>query len=125
MARLEAAPQAETLRLPARAELQLLRIVQEALSNVRKHAAAESASVRLRIDGDRLTVEVADDGKGFDPEQPVRSGWPRFGFQTMEERAKAIGGRFEIRSRPGAGTTVGVSVPLDGSAEVADARPAR
>ncbi len=114
--RLEAAPQAETLRLPASTELQLVRIVQEALHNVRKHAAASSAFVSLRVEGEQLSIDVTDDGRGFDPEHPVPSNWPRFGLQTMQERAKAIGGRFEIRSRPGEGTTVGVRVALDGSA---------
>lgn len=123
--RLEVAPQGELLRLPAPNELQLLRIVQEALNNVRKHAGASSVVISLRVDGEGLSVEVTDDGRGFDPELPVPSGWPRFGLQTMQERAKAIGGRFEVRSRPGEGTTVGVRVTLAGSAEVAHACPPR
>ena len=123
--RLEATPQTERLRLPASTEFQVVRIVQEALSNVRKHAAARSAFVSLRIEGEQLSVEVTDDGRGFDPEHPIPSNWPRFGLQTMHERAKAIGGRFEVRSQPGEGTTVGVRVALDGSAEVGHARSAR
>jgi signal transduction histidine kinase len=122
--RLEAAPQAERIRLPASTELQLVRIVQEALSNVRKHAAAKSAFVSLRVEGEQLSVDVTDDGRGFDPEHAIPSDWPRFGLQTMQERAKAIGGRFEVRSRPGEGTTVGVRLALDGSAEVGHARSA-
>lgn len=122
--RLEAAPQAERLWLPASTELQLVRIVQEALSNVRKHAGARSALVSLRFEGEQLRVDVSDDGRGFDPEHAVPSDWPQFGLQTMQERAKAIGGFFEVRSRPGEGTTVGVRLAL-GGAEVAHAGSAR
>ncbi len=122
---LEVDAEAETLRLPASVELQLLRITQEALSNIRKHAGAASTIVRLRVDGDDLVVEVADDGRGFDPKRPVPSGWPRFGLQTMRERANAIGGRLEVRSRPGEGTTVLVHAPLHERAELEHARPAR
>ena len=114
---------AERLVLPASFEIQLVRIVQEALSNVRKHARAENAHVSVRFEGGRLAVEVADDGRGFHPDAPPATGWPRFGLQTMRERAHAIGATFDVVSRPGRGATVAVSVPVH--AEVPGAGPAR
>jgi signal transduction histidine kinase len=102
--------------LPPSSEIQLMWIVQEALNNVRNHAEAESATVRLSArNGDGLLVSVEDDGRGFSPEQRApRTGWPHFGLQTMRERAEAIGGRFEIDSRSDRGTAVRVRVPLSG-----------
>jgi signal transduction histidine kinase len=115
----------EPLRLPPSAEIQLVRIVQEALANVRKHARAGRVSVRLQADGDVLSLEVADDGRGFVLEQPRRTGWPHFGLQTMRERAEAIGGAFELDSAPGVGTRVRVRVPATQTREIQHAGAAR
>lgn len=102
----------EALRLSPAAEVQVMRIVQEALSNVRKHAGASTVTVSFEVNGATLQVVVADDGRGFDQEQlPVR-GWPRFGLQTMRERAEAIGGSFQVGSRPDQGTSVIVKLPV-------------
>jgi len=121
---LEVGEGAETLSLAPSTELQLMRIVQEALSNIRKHAKATSATVRLAAEGEALMVEVSDDGQGFDLDRPVRIGWPRFGLQTMRERAHALGGDLELVSSPGRGTRVIVRIPL-AREEVADASLAR
>jgi signal transduction histidine kinase len=121
---LVASEAAERLRLPASVEVQLMRIVQEALSNVRKHARATTVQVGLAVDADGLVLTVADDGAGFDPDRPGRKGWPRFGLQTMRERAEAVGGRFEIVSTPGRGTTACVRIPVGGTTEVSDASAA-
>lgn len=92
--------------------LQVLRIVQEALSNVRKHAGDARATVTVGREGDGcLRVEVADDGRGFDRAAPPRPGAPRFGLLMMRERAGSVGGRLEIETAPGAGTRVLLSVP--------------
>jgi nitrate/nitrite-specific signal transduction histidine kinase len=99
--------------LPPAAEIQLVRIVQEALSNVRKHAKATTATVRLTSAADTLRLEIEDDGRGFDPARVDGNGWPRFGMQTMRERAKAMGASFAITTTPGRGTTVSVELPLD------------
>ncbi len=109
---LEVSEDAHAVRLPASTEIQLMRIVQEALSNVRKHAGATRATVSLDATAEDLTVEVADDGRGFAHDRPARTGWPHFGLQTMRERAKAIGGEFDVISSPGRGTSVVVRVPL-------------
>jgi signal transduction histidine kinase len=95
------------------AELQLLRIIQEALSNARKHSGAESVRVGMRRVADRLQVTVADDGSGFDPYALQRSDFPRFGLAIMRERAESVGGSMTVYSRPGAGTRVIVHVPLE------------
>ncbi|HXG58458.1 MAG TPA: GAF domain-containing sensor histidine kinase [Thermoanaerobaculia bacterium] len=94
------------------AELQLIRIVQESLANVRKHAKASSVVFDLRKSGARLVATVADDGVGFDPSARTRGDFPRFGLSTMRERAESIGGVLTIDSAPGRGTTIRVEIPL-------------
>ncbi len=101
----------EVPALPVDLELQLLRIAQEALANVRKHAKATQARVELGIHGDCVRLVVSDDGLGFSPDLPSRSRVPRFGLATMRERAEAIGARFVVQAAPGAGTRVEIEVP--------------
>lgn len=122
---LEADERVELLELPPEVEIQLLRVVQEALANVRKHARATHAAVRLALADGELAIEIADDGQGFDPRLEAHTGWPRFGLQTMRERAQALGGRFAVESGPGAGTRVRVSLPVGRPGEVASAARAR
>jgi signal transduction histidine kinase len=81
------------------------RIAQEALQNALKHANAGRVSVSLRGANGRLVLEVEDDGVGFDPAAPAARS-RRLGLTSMEERAQRLGGTLEIRSAPGAGTTV-------------------
>lgn len=107
-----ATPDAETIRLAPAAEAQALRIVQEALRNVRKHAAARRVVVEARREGDELLVEVHDDGQGFDPSAVPGSDWPHFGIATMRERAASVGGSLEIASGRGSGTAVRVRLPI-------------
>jgi signal transduction histidine kinase len=99
------------VRLAPATELQLLRIVQEALANVRKHAAAQRAEVRLERRDGCVTLTVADDGVGFDPAGLGRSEMPRFGLATMRERAESIGGKLRVGAGVGGGTAVVVEVP--------------
>jgi signal transduction histidine kinase len=96
----------EPLSLPPRVELQLLRVIQESLANVRKHARANRVrvSVRRRVSG--LEALVEDDGIGFDPESVARAELPRFGLTIMRERAESAGGRLEVESHAGGGTRV-------------------
>ena len=83
----------------------VLRIAQEALHNAVRHAAAGQITVRLTGRDRMLLLDVADDGVGFDPRTPdLRA--RRLGLTSMEERARRLGGRLELRSSPGAGTTV-------------------
>jgi signal transduction histidine kinase len=91
----------------------ILRIAHEALHNALRHAGAEHVGIRLATERGALTVEVRDDGSGFDPEcTEVRS--RHLGLISMEERAREVGGRLEIRSAPGAGTTVRLELGADG-----------
>jgi two-component system nitrate/nitrite sensor histidine kinase NarX len=106
-------------------EIQLVRIVQEALSNVRKHAGASHVEVIVRADGEDVDVEIVDDGQGFDPLLLDRTGWPRLGLQTMRERAQAIGGAFDVLSAPGKGTRIAVHLPASNGREVGRAGPPR
>lgn len=92
-------------------EVQLMRIIQEALTNVRKHAAATQATVRLSVRDGWVEAEIVDNGQGFVPRSPRADGVPRFGLATMRERAEAIGGTFHVDAEPGRGTRVVVRVP--------------
>jgi signal transduction histidine kinase len=102
----------EDPRLSAHAELQLLRILQEALANVRKHAHAQKVAVCLGRDGDVWTLAIQDDGIGFKPGDLGRSEFPRFGLATMRERAESIGGTVALESSHGQGTRLLVSLPF-------------
>lgn len=91
-------------------ETGLLRIVQEALNNVVRHAGAARVSVAIEVGPATITTTVADDGAGFDPEaRTIRS--RRLGLTTMRERAQALGGALVVESKPGQGTTVTATVP--------------
>jgi PAS domain S-box-containing protein len=96
--------------LPAKQSVELLRILQEALANVRRHSAARNVEVGLRMDEEAILIEVADDGRGFDPGS-AREG---FGLSGMRERVEGLGGKIEVKSRPGEGTKVTVRVPVGG-----------
>ena len=109
---------ADGIALSPAAEIQLVRIVQEALSNVRKHAEASHVEVVVGADAEEVGVEIIDNGHGFDPLQLDRTGWPRLGLQTMRERAQAIGGDFEVVSATGEGTRIAVHVPTSTGREV-------
>lgn len=98
-------------RLSPNAQLQVLRIVQESLANIRKHAGARRVDVGLEQCGNRLRVTVEDDGAGFTPGELGRSELPRFGLATMRERAGTLGGSFVLESSPGAGTRITVEFP--------------
>jgi two-component system nitrate/nitrite sensor histidine kinase NarX len=106
--------------VPAVAAVQVTRIVQEALTNVRKHAAAGAVRVTLTVQGGALVVAIVDDGRGFDVGAVQAAAGARFGLETMRERVESVGGALEVTSRPGGGTTVTVTVPLaDGAASQA------
>jgi nitrate/nitrite-specific signal transduction histidine kinase len=109
------------LQLSPSAEVQLLRIVQEALTNVRRHALAKRVTIVASIEAEELVLAVTDDGRGFATADRARDGRPRFGLQTMAERAGAVGGRLDIESAPERGTTVRVRVPVSVLAEHAEA----
>jgi two-component system nitrate/nitrite sensor histidine kinase NarX len=104
----------EGLILSPEVELQLTRIVQEALANVRKHAQASQARLQLsRVNG-HLQVSIDDNGRGFDPAGMTRGSHPRFGIQIMRERAESAGAQFELASTIDGGTRISFTLPLPG-----------
>ena len=90
-----------------------LRVTQEALQNVRKHAVANSVMVATKLDDDGWVLEVRDDGRGFDVGAVAARGRRNFGLQFMRERAELIGARFDVRSRPDGGTVVRLAIPTE------------
>ncbi|MFN3002788.1 GAF domain-containing protein [Mycolicibacterium wolinskyi] len=104
---------AET-RVPDHIELALYRIAQECLQNVVKHAEASRARLTFAVEDGVARLEIVDDGKGFDTfEHPLGSDETSgYGLLSMAERAEIVGGRLNIRSRPGTGTTVTATIPL-------------
>jgi signal transduction histidine kinase len=90
---------------------QLLRIVQEALTNVRKHSNAGKVMIHCSQGGDQVVVSIEDDGKGFLPSESVKEDEQRYGLQIMRERAETVGGSLVLDSQPGQGTRVLVRVP--------------
>ena len=101
----------EAIRFSLETEMQLLRIIQEALTNVRKHARATRAWVSVTETRSEICFTVGDDGQGFDPESIQEGPGHRYGLQIMRERAEKTGGQFAVGSSPGDGTRVVVRLP--------------
>lgn len=89
-------------------EQAVFRVAQEALANVARHSGASWTEVELLYDDDCVTLRVSDDGRGFDPANTPKSG---FGLESMGERAKRLGGRFEAESKPGKGASIVFTLP--------------
>lgn len=89
----------------------VLRVAQEALQNVRKHAGASSVTVSTELSDEGWILEVRDDGRGFDVDAVAGRGPRTFGMHVMQERAELIGARFDVRSRPDGGTVVRLEIP--------------
>jgi signal transduction histidine kinase len=100
-------------RPPLTQERELLRIAQEAVTNVERHARAEHLTVALLLEPSRSALEVADDGRGFDPTAPARA--DAYGVRGMRERADAIGASLEVTAAPGRGTVVRCALRHDPS----------
>ncbi len=93
------------------AAVALFRIAQEALNNVAKHANARRVAIAVSAEAGSMSVEIRDDGAGFDP-AAAEARASRWGMTTMRERAEAVGGRLDIASAPGSGTVLRASVPF-------------
>jgi signal transduction histidine kinase len=96
------------------AELQLLRIVQEAFANVRKHASARHVRVSVIKGPGCILIRIEDDGVGFDPHK-LPTSQESFGLGIMSQRAAEVGGQVEVKSAPGKGTKVIIEVPYESS----------
>lgn len=103
-------PGAEIPALPARIEVGLYRIAQEALTNALQHAAAQHIEIALTFDEEQVYLKVQDNGRGFDPEH-VASPAGHFGLTGMSERVRLLHGDICIQSEPGTGTCISVAVP--------------
>ncbi|MEU2548217.1 sensor histidine kinase [Streptomyces roseolus] len=100
-------------RLPDRVQSALLRIAQGALANVREHADARTAALTLTYLDDQVVLDVADDGRGFDPAAVGRGGGVRgHGLPAIRTRARQVGGTLTVESAPGEGTVLSAAVPL-------------
>ncbi len=124
----EATPEATAVDLSAETEAQVFRVVQEALTNVRKHASAARVRVEVACQGPDLEVSVTDDGRGFSAPGPsagvaisaggatgAEPAWPHYGIAAMRERAATIGGALEIGPVDGGGTRVTLRLPVGGA----------
>ncbi len=97
-------------RLPPEIETTLFRVVQEAITNIAKHAEAETVLVQCAARPDAVTIEIEDDGKGFAPE--TVAGGTGLGLTGMRERVELLGGTFEVESAPGQGTRIVLTAPV-------------
>ncbi|WP_418957787.1 sensor histidine kinase [Streptomyces tritici] len=101
------------LPVPERVQSALLRIAQGALANVREHAAATSAALTLTYLDDQVVLDIADDGRGFEPDRTGRSGVRGHGLPAMRARVRQLGGALTIESAPGEGTVLSAAIPLE------------
>ena len=102
------------IKLPSHTETMVFRIVQEALTNVVKHAQASQVSVRLQLSNSKVSVWIEDNGKGFDVDAALSgvAGQKNLGLHGMIERATLLGGTLNISSAPGKGTCLNIEIPL-------------
>lgn len=100
----------DSLELPSEIQVQLMRIIQEALNNVRKHAQAHQVKLDVRQWNHDLIIQIQDNGKGFQPEEVPE--YSRYGLRGMRERSEAIGADFQVISKPGQGTTISIRLPV-------------
>ncbi|MDP2953175.1 MAG: GAF domain-containing protein, partial [Chloroflexota bacterium] len=101
-------------RFASGAEVQLIRVLQEALTNVRRHAQASRVEVRFEVEDDQAIITVADNGVGFDPSLVTKQRPQHYGLQTMRERAESVGGSLAVDSAPGKGTREQIRLPKGG-----------
>lgn len=125
-AELAIAPTWKEGALSRQARVQLIHVVREALTNVRKHAAATRVIISLTVEANQVEIRVEDDGRGFllsrHLHQFLKLTPSRHGLLTMRDRARAVGGTFRTKSQPGqGGTIIAVCVPLEQPAEARDA----
>jgi PAS domain S-box-containing protein len=118
---IEIAEEVET-RFPVRIEAAVYKIVEEALTNVMRHASATSVTIALRRAGETLTVVIEDDGEGFEPELRALTPGSGMGLLCMEERARLLDGTLRIESAPGHGTVVRAALPFAPPGSIAPGR---
>ena len=95
--------------LPLQVSHHLYYIIAEGLTNIQKHSNADRIYLQGQATSDRITLRLEDNGRGFDP----ALSYPGFGLQGMKERVQILNGDFKIRSTPGAGTQIKVTIPIE------------
>jgi len=110
-------PGMDRVELTPDMEINLYRIIQEALHNVMKHSHADYVSVSLVASYPSIILLITDNGRGFDPDESAGDDGDRsgMGLSSMRERARLLGGDLEVRSRPGVGVRLRVEVPVGNS----------
>jgi len=109
-------------KFTSEASIALFRIAQEAFTNILKHSGAKSMDIGLELNGDAMVMRISDDGKGISESQQSAIG--SHGLASMRHRVRALGGRLDVRSPPGGGTTLLVRIPIDRALQpVADEVP--
>jgi PAS domain S-box-containing protein len=98
-------------------EVQVLRVIQEAMTNCRKHSGAHYLKIGVELDGSKASITINDDGKGFDADQFEHGDSGHFGLVFMRERMEQIGGSLEIDSIPGGGTVLKLDIPIQKQSE--------
>lgn len=103
------------LNLDFDTKINLYRVIQEGLNNIKKHAEAQNATIRLIASFPNILLRIEDDGKGFDTKQRMAATVEekRMGLQSMKERIKLLDGTFRIHSQPGGGTRIFIEVPYE------------
>lgn len=111
--------------LPAEVSISLFRITQEAVNNVLRHADARTVKIELSQDAGTITLQVKDDGKGFDPLHASQSALPdqHLGLLGVRERAELLGGQLQLDSSPGQGSCLTVRLPLSSTIQVNEEDP--
>ena len=100
------------MKFPSNVQVQLSRIIMEALVNIRKHSGTNQMEIHIEREGDWGHITIADSGRGFDPAQALGVDGSKIGLQIMSERVKSVNGEVEIDSQPGSGTRIMVRVPM-------------
>jgi len=98
--------------LPAAHRAALIRVGREALRNAAKHAPGSNVVLELALEGDSAVITVSDDGPGFDPSVALGPVDGHIGLALLTDAAEGVGGRLDLKSRPGRGTTVRLAVPV-------------
>lgn len=99
-------------RLPEELKVALFRVVQEGMTNIARHAETKVARVRLVPDDHCVTLVMADEGRGFNPQSLLQATQPGVGLVGMQERIRELGGELRVESAPGKGTKLIVNLPL-------------
>ncbi|WP_411721677.1 sensor histidine kinase [Mycetocola sp.] len=113
----------DPVALPMSVNATLLRIAQGAIANVVRHAGATRADLTLTYQSDSVSLDVVDDGAGFDPASASATAGDSFGLRAIRQRVSSLGGMLSVESAPGEGTALAVTIPIRDPAETAPSRP--